>query len=139
MTVQDLPTLNATLNSIAGILLLCGYVAIKKGKRDLHRNIMVTALFVSAAFLTSYLIYHSQVPSKKFPALGIIKTIYLLILIPHIVLAAAMVPMILKTFWHAFRGEWEKHKKIAKITFPVWMYVSVTGVIVYFMLYQWYV
>lgn len=138
MTVQDLPTLNATLNSIAGVLLLSGYVAIKKGKRDLHRNIMVSALFVSALFLTSYLIYHYHVPSKKFPDLGLVKTIYLLILIPHIILAAAMVPMILKTFWHAFRGEWEKHKKIAKITFPIWMYVSVTGVIVYFMLYHWY-
>lgn len=138
MTVQDLPTLNATLNSIAGVLLLSGYVAIRKGKRDLHRNIMVSALIVSALFLTSYLIYHYHVPSKKFPDLGLIKTIYLLILIPHIILAAAMVPMIIKTFWHAFRGEWEKHKKIAKITFPIWMYVSVTGVIVYFMLYHWY-
>lgn len=138
MTVQDLPTLNATLNSIAGVLLLSGYVAIKKGKRDLHRNIMVSALIVSALFLTSYLIYHYHVPSKKFPDLGLVKTIYLLILIPHIILAAVMVPMILKTFWHAFRGEWEKHKKIAKITFPIWMYVSVTGVIVYFMLYHWY-
>ena len=138
MTVQDLPTLNATLNSIAGVLLLCGYVAIKKGHRDLHRNIMVSALVVSAAFLTSYLIYHYHVPSKKFPDLGWIKTVYLLILLPHILLAVIMVPMILKTFWHAFRGEWEKHKKIAKITFPIWMYVSVTGVIVYFMLYQWF-
>lgn len=139
MTVQDLPTLNATLNSIAGVLLLLGYIAIKNDKRDLHRNLMVSALVVSAAFLTSYLIYHYHVPSKKFPDLGIIKTIYLLILIPHIILAAVMVPMILKTFWHAFRGEWDKHKKIAKITFPIWMYVSVTGVLVYLMLYQWFV
>ncbi|NEU94222.1 DUF420 domain-containing protein, partial len=107
MTIQDLPTLNATLNSIAGIFLLSGYIAIKKDKRDLHRNLMVMALVVSAAFLTSYLIYHFNVPSKKFPDLGWIKTVYLLILIPHIILAAVMVPMILKTFWHAFRGEWE--------------------------------
>ncbi|MFL5785914.1 MAG: DUF420 domain-containing protein [Bacteriovoracaceae bacterium] len=138
MTVQDLPSLNASLNSVAAVLLLSGYIAIKKNKRDLHRNLMIAALFVSAAFLTSYLYYHAHVPSKKFPDLGIIKTIYLLILIPHIILAAVMVPMILKTFWHAYKQEWEKHKKIARLTFPVWMYVSVTGVIVYFMLYRWY-
>lgn len=138
MTIQDLPTLNASLNSIAGILLLSGYIAIKKNKRDLHRNLMVSALFVSAAFLTSYLIYHYHVPSKKFPDLGWIKTLYFLILFPHIILAVVMVPMILKTFWHAYRQEWEKHKKIARVTFPIWMYVSVTGVIVYMMLYQWF-
>ena len=138
MTVQDLPSLNASLNSIAAVLLLSGFIAIKKNKRDLHRNLMVSALVVSAVFLTSYLIYHWHVPSKKFPDLGWIKTVYLLILIPHIILAAVMVPMILKTFWHAFRQEWESHKKIARITFPIWMYVSVTGVIVYFMLYRWY-
>lgn len=138
MTVQDLPALNATLNSIAGILLVSGFVAIKKKNEKLHIRLMVGALIVSAAFLTSYLIYHFHVPSKKFPDLGWIKTIYLLILIPHIILAAVMVPMILKTFWHGFRDEREKHKKIAKITFPIWMYVSVTGVIVYFMLYQWF-
>lgn len=138
MTVQDLPSLNAGLNSIAAFLLLAGFMAIKNDRRELHKYLMIGALLFSMAFLTSYLIYHSQVPSKKFPDLGIIKTIYLFILIPHIILAAVMVPMILKTFWHAFRGEWEKHKKIARITFPVWMYVSVTGVIVYFMLYRWF-
>ncbi len=138
MTIQELPTLNATLNGVAATLLFIGYVAIKKNKRDLHRNLMVAALTVSAAFLTSYLIYHYHVPSKKFPDIGFIKTVYLLILIPHIILAAGMVPMILKTFWHAYRQEWEKHKKIARITFPIWMYVSVTGVIIYLMLYHWY-
>jgi len=138
MTLQDLPTLNASLNTIAGFLLLFGYVAIKQGKKELHKKLMISALGISAAFLTSYLIYHYNVPSKKFPDLGWIKTVYFIILIPHIILAALMVPMILKTFWHAFRGEWEKHKKIAKITFPIWMYVSVTGVLVYLMLYQWF-
>lgn len=139
MTVQDLPSLNASLNSVAAVLLLSGYIAIKKNKRDLHRNLMVSALVVSVFFLTSYLIYHWHVPSKKFPDLGWIKSVYLLILIPHIILAVVMVPMILKTFWHAWKQEWDKHKKIARITFPIWMYVSVTGVIVYFMLYRWYV
>lgn len=138
MTVQDLPTLNATLNSAAFVLLLSGYIAIKKNQKIIHRNFMIAALCVSAAFLTSYLIYHYHVPSKKFPDIGIMKTVYLLILIPHIILAAVMVPMILKTFWHAYKEEWEKHKKIARLTFPIWMYVSVTGVIIYFMLYHWY-
>lgn len=138
MTVQDLPTLNASLNTISFFLLLFGYVAIKKGRRELHIKLMISALVVSTAFLTSYLIYHYHVPSKKFPDLGIIKTIYFLILFPHIILATVMVPMIIKTFWHAARGEWEKHKKIARITFPIWMYVSVTGVLVYLMLYHWY-
>lgn len=138
MTVQELPSLNAALNTVAGILLMTGFVAIKKGHKELHKKLMVSALVVSAAFLTSYLIYHYHVPSKKFPDLGWIKTVYLFILIPHIILAALMVPMILKTFWHAFRQEWDKHKKIARITFPIWMYVSVTGVIVYFMLYHWF-
>lgn len=138
MTVQDLPTLNASLNAVATVLLLSGYIAIKKKNEKLHKNLMVSALIVSAMFLTSYLIYHYHVPSKKFPDLGWIKTVYLVILIPHIILAAAMVPMIIKTFWHAFRDERAKHLKIARITFPIWIYVSVTGVIVYFMLYHWY-
>lgn len=138
MTIQDLPLLNATLNSISFLLLVSGYIAIKKGEKILHRNLMVSALVVSAAFLTSYLIYHYHVPSKKFPDLGMIKTIYFLILFPHIILAVVMVPMILKTFWHAFRSEWVSHRKWARITFPIWSYVSVTGVWVYLMLYQWY-
>lgn len=104
----------------------------------MHIKLMTGALVVSAAFLTSYLIYHFHVPSKKFPDLGWIKTVYLLILFPHIILATVMVPMILKTFWHAWRGEWDKHKKIARITFPIWLYVSVTGVVVYLMLYRWF-
>lgn len=137
MTVQDLPTLNASLNAVAGILLLIGYIVIKKGNKELHKKIMISALIVSTAFLTSYLIYHYHVPSKKFEGTGFIRGFYFFILIPHIILAAGMVPMIIKTFWHAYKQEWDKHKKIAKITFPIWMYVSVTGVIVYFMLYQW--
>jgi putative membrane protein len=138
MTVQDLPLLNACLNTVSALLLLSGYVAIKKNQKILHRNLMVSALVVSAAFLTSYLIYHYHVGSRPFPDLGYIKTIYLLILVPHIILAALMVPMILKTFWHAFRGEFESHMKIARWTFPVWMYVSVTGVLIYLMLYVWF-
>ena len=138
MTVQDLPLLNACLNTLSAILLLSGYIAIKNNHKVLHRNFMVSALLVSALFLTSYLVYHYHVGSRPFPDLGYIKTIYLLILFPHIVLAAVMVPMILKTFWHAFRGEFEQHMKIARWTFPIWMYVSVTGVLIYLMLYVWF-
>jgi putative membrane protein len=113
-------------------------MAIKQGQRVLHRNLMVAALVVSAAFLSSYLIYHYHAGSRPFPDLGWIKFLYLFILIPHIVLAAVMVPMILKTFWHAFRGEDEAHKRIARWTFPIWMYVSITGVLIYLMLYVWF-
>jgi len=139
MQIQDLPTLNASLNAVAATLLLSGYIAIRKNYQDLHKKLMIATFAVSALFLTSYLTYHYHVPSKKFPDLGWIKTVYLLILVPHIILAVVMVPMILKTFWHAYKEEWVQHRKIARLTFPIWMYVSVTGVIVYFMLYHWYV
>ncbi len=138
MTVYDLPAINASLNAVATILLGSGYVAIKRGNKELHKKLMISALLVSAAFLACYLVYHYHAGSKPFPDLGWIKTVYLLILVPHIILAAVMVPMILKTFWHAFRGEWESHKKIARWTFPIWMYVSLTGVVIYLMLYQWF-
>ena len=138
MNVYDLPAINATLNGIATVLLGSGYVAIKQGRKDLHKALMISALIVSAAFLACYLVYHYHAGSKPFPELGWIKTVYLVILVPHIILAAVMVPMILKTFWHAFRGEWESHKKIARWTFPIWMYVSLTGVVIYLMLYQWF-
>jgi len=138
MTVYDLPAINASLNAIATVLLGSGYVAIRRGNKELHKKLMISALAVSAAFLACYLVYHYHAGSKPFPDLGWIKTVYLLILVPHIILAAIMVPMILKTFWHAFRGEWESHKKIARWTFPIWMYVSLTGVVIYLMLYQWF-
>lgn len=138
MTIYDLPAINASLNAIATVLLGSGYVAIKRGNKELHKKLMISALLVSAAFLGCYLVYHYHAGSKPFPDLGWIKTLYLIILVPHIILAAIMVPMILKTFWHAFRGEWESHKKIARWTFPIWMYVSLTGVVIYLMLYQWF-
>ena len=139
MEISDLPAFNAFLNFLATIFLMLGYYSIKIQKNEKrHKQFMCTALAISAAFLVSYLIYHYHAGSKKFPDLGWIKTVYLCILFPHIVLAAVMVPMILMTFFHAFRDNREKHKRIAKITFPIWMYVSVTGVIIYFMLYQWF-
>ncbi len=138
MTITDLPTLNASLNALATVLLASGYIAIRRQQKVLHQRLMTAALVVSALFLASYLVYHYHAGSKAFPDLGWIKTVYLLILFPHIVLAAVMVPMILKTFWHAYRQEWERHKKIARPTFFIWMYVSITGVIIYLMLYRWF-
>jgi putative membrane protein len=99
---------------------------------------MVSALVFSTFFLSGYLVYHYHHGSKPFPDLGWIKTVYLVILIPHIILAAAMVPMIVVTFYYAFTNNREKHKKIARITFPIWMYVSVTGVLIFLMLYRWF-
>ncbi len=138
MKISDLPSLNALLNLCSTICLTFGYISIKKKNIEAHKKFMVSALIFSAFFLTGYLVYHYHHGSTKFPELGWIKTIYLIILIPHIILAAAMVPMIGFTFYFAFSGKFEKHKKIARITFPVWMYVSVTGVIIFLMLYQWF-
>lgn len=136
--LQNLPTLNAIFNTMALILLLWGYRAIKKGKRQQHRNLMLAALVVSALFLTSYLTYHFHFGHKVFPQLGWIKTLYLAILIPHIVLAVVIIPLILLTCSFAFTQQWTRHKRIARITFPLWMFVSVTGVIVYIFLELFY-
>lgn len=138
MTIQDLPSLNASLNFISFCLLLTGYFLIKRGEKKLHKICMISALVVSALFLGCYLVYHYHVPSKKFPDLGWIKTLYFVILFPHIILAVVMLPFIARTFWHAYKEDWVQHKKWAKITFPLWLYVSFTGVIIYFMLYVWF-
>lgn len=135
MTVSMLPTINACLNGTAILLLLLGWFAIKGNQRNLHRNLMILALTVSAAFLTTYLIYHAQVGSVPYEGQGIQRTIYFLILIPHIILAALMVPFILGAVWFALRGQFDRHKRLVKWVWPVWMYVSVSGVIVYLMLY----
>lgn len=136
MTVTDLPALNATLNATSFVLLTAGWFLIKSGRRQAHKWCMIAALMVSAAFLTSYVIYHLQVGSVPFQKTGWIRTLYFLVLIPHVILAAAIVPMILITVSRALSNRFDQHKKIAKITLPLWLYVSVTGVIVYVMLYQ---
>lgn len=140
--LDTLPLVNACLNGLAAVLLATGWVLIKQGRRDAHRNCMIAAFAVSAAFLACYLTYHFGrqyyygVASKAFPGTGVWKTIYLAVLIPHIILAIVMLPMIFATFWRAYREQWDKHRRIARITLPIWLYVSVTGVIVYVMLYQ---
>jgi len=132
----DLPALNALLNLTSGILVTLGVYFVYKGQTKAHKACMVTAVVVSSIFLTSYLIYHYQVGSVRFERTGWIRTVYLSILLTHTVLAAAIVPMVLRTVYLAFRGQLEKHRRIARWTFPIWIYVSFTGVVVYLMLYQ---
>ncbi len=138
LTLESLPTLNAILNSCAFVCLISGYRAIKKGNKELHRNFMIATFIISALFLCSYLTYHYHAGHKLFPELGWIKTLYLAILVPHVILAVVMVPMILATFYFAWSEQWQRHKKIARLTFPIWCYVSFTGVIIYFFLRAFY-
>jgi uncharacterized membrane protein YozB (DUF420 family) len=136
MTVTDLPALNATLNAISFILLVTGYVFIRRKQWRKHRACMIAALITSGLFLTSYVIYHAQVGSVPFKGTGWIRTVYFAVLIPHVILAAAIVPPILITVSRALTARYDKHRRIARWTLPIWLYVSVTGVIVYLMLYQ---
>jgi uncharacterized membrane protein YozB (DUF420 family) len=136
MTVYDLPALNASLNALATVLLTAGWVLIKQKRRDAHRLCMLCAFAVSTAFLTSYLIYHYNVGSVPFQKPGAIRVVYLTILFTHIVLAAAIVPMILLSLSRALRAKFDKHRRIARWTLPLWLYVSVTGVVIYVMLYR---
>ena len=136
MAVTDLPALNATLNAISFILLVTGYLLIRRKQRALHRACMIAALVTSALFLTSYVIYHAQVGSVPFKGTGWIRTLYFAVLIPHVILAAAIVPPILITASRGLSAKYDKHRRIARWTLPLWLYVSITGVIVYLMLYQ---
>ena len=134
--ISDLPTVNATLNTISAILLIIGYVLIRQRKIAAHKNCMLAAFAVSVIFLISYVIYHANVGSKSFTQQGWVRPVYFTILISHILLAFAIVPLALRTLYLAWREKFDKHRRIAKITFPIWLYVSVTGVIIYLMLYQ---
>jgi uncharacterized membrane protein YozB (DUF420 family) len=135
MTVQDLPTLNACLNATSGVLLIIGYVLIRRGQRKGHGWVMGSAFAVSVVFLASYLTYHYKVGHVVYEGEGTIRTIYLSILLTHVVLAALVVPLVLRTVYLAWRRRWDKHRWWGKLTLPIWIYVSVTGVVVYFMLY----
>ncbi len=136
MDYTDLPALNAVLNSASAILVLAGVYFIKQGNVTAHKTCMLAALGVSALFLTSYLIYHYQVGSVRFEREGPIRAVYLGILLTHTVLAAAVVPLVLRTVYLALKNRLDSHRRIARWTFPIWIYVSVTGVVVYLMLYQ---
>jgi uncharacterized membrane protein YozB (DUF420 family) len=138
MSVSDLPTLNAALNALAGCFLLLGYWFIRRGRRDAHRMAMAAAFVTSTLFLVSYLIYHANAGSRPFPGTGPIRAVYFTILISHVVLAAVILPLALMTLWRALKGRFDAHRRIARYTLPLWLYVSVTGVAIYGMLYLLY-
>ena len=136
MTVSDLPALNATLNATSAVLLTTGWILIRRGRIAQHRAVMIAAVCTSILFLISYLVYHAQVGSVRFTKQGPIRAVYFTILLTHTVLAVAIVPMVLVTLTRGLRARYERHRRIARWTMPIWLYVSVTGVIVYLMLYQ---
>jgi uncharacterized membrane protein YozB (DUF420 family) len=137
MSVSDLPTLNAALNAVSAILLVTAWFLIKARRIEAHRRCMITAFTTSALFLTSYVIYHAQVGSKSFPGTGMLRQIYYTILVPHVILAALVLPLAIVTLRRGLRRDDARHRRIARVTLPLWLFVSVTGVIVYLMLYQW--
>ena len=138
MTLSDLPAVNATLNALATCFIIAGLVFIKKGNKRAHVRCMITAILVSAVFLTCYLIYHYWHPVTRFTHPGWPKALYLTILFTHIPLAVLVVPLVILTVIPALRERFQRHKRVARWTYPVWLYVSVTGVLVYMMLYQWF-
>ncbi len=138
MTLEDLPLVNASLNFAATVLIVTGLVCIKRGQRRAHGGFMIAALVTSAAFLTCYLIYHFQVGSQGSAGMGPMRPLYLFILIPHVILAIVNLPMIIMTVLPAIRRNFEKHKRWANRTYPIWLYVSVSGVVVYLMRYVWF-
>lgn len=134
--LSSFPTLNASLNGTAAALLTCGYLFIRRGRVSAHRACMLAAFTCSVLFLACYLYYHSQVGSVRFQSGGAVRTLYLTILLTHTVLAAAVPFLALATLWRALRGQFERHAALARWTLPIWLYVSVTGVVVYWMLYH---
>ncbi len=134
--VSALPTVNATLNSISAILLTYGYVNIRRGRWRQHRNCMLGAFAASTLFLISYVIYHANVGSRPFQGHGALRQIYFAILLTHVTLAAVILPMSLVTLSRGLRGRYDRHVPLARWTLPIWLYVSVTGVVVYLMLYH---
>lgn len=135
---RDLPAVNATLNGAAAVLLTAGWVAIRRKRVAVHRFLMIAAVVTSALFLASYLTYHAVHGSRRFPGQGPIRAVYLTILASHTVLAAAVVPLVLVTLYRAWRGQDERHRAVARWTLPIWLYVSITGVTVYWLLYRVY-
>jgi uncharacterized membrane protein YozB (DUF420 family) len=136
MSVHDLPAVNATLNGISAILLITGYLLMRAGRIDLHRRVMLAAFATSSIFLVSYLVYHAQVGSVPFTRQGVVRPLYFTILISHVTLAALTLPMAIVTLSRGLRASYPRHRAIARWTLPIWLYVSVTGVLVYVLLYQ---
>lgn len=136
MTVADLPAVNATLNAVAATLLLFGYFEIRRGRMARHRAAMISACAASTLFLISYVTYHANAGSRRFTGDGAVRVFYFAVLISHVILAAAILPLALVTLTRALRQRFDRHAALARWTLPIWLYVSVTGVVVYFMLYH---
>ncbi|MEM7351699.1 MAG: DUF420 domain-containing protein [Acidobacteriota bacterium] len=136
MELTDLPTLNASLNGLAAVCLVVGYVFIRQGRREAHRRAMLTAFGCSIAFLVSYLFYHYNVGSVRFQGTGLIRRVYFTVLISHTVLAALVPFLAAVTLYRALRERFDKHRALARWTLPIWLYVSLTGIVVYWMLYH---
>ena len=136
LSVHDLPAVNATLNALSGALLLAGYVLIRSRRIEQHRKVMIAAFATSSLFLVSYVVYHAQVGSVRFTRQGFVRPLYYTILVTHVTLAASVVPLALITLTRGLKGRFTQHRRIARWTFPIWLYVSVTGVLVYVLLYQ---
>jgi len=136
LTVHDLPAVNATLNGISGILLVIAYALIRARRIEQHRKVMIAAFAASSLFLVCYVVYHAQVGSVRFTRQGFVRPIYFTILVTHVVLAAVVLPMAIITLSRGLKGRYAQHRRIARWTFPIWLYVSITGVLVYVLLYQ---
>ncbi len=136
LEVTDLPALNALLNAMAAVFLVSGYALIRRGRRTLHKRCMLAALTTSALFLASYVVYHWNAGSRPFPGSGAAAVIYFTILITHVILAVTILPLALITTARGLLGQYDRHVRIARWTLPIWLYVSVTGVVIYLMLYQ---
>jgi len=135
MSATDLPHLNAALNAISTAFLVSGFYFIRARRIQAHRRAMLGAFVTSMFFLTSYVVYHAQAGSKPFPGTGLLRTVYFAILIPHVLLAAGVLPLVLVTLRRGLRRDDARHRRIARWTLPIWLFVSVTGVVVYVMLY----
>lgn len=138
MQISDLPAVNAALNGLAAIFLTTGYVLIRRGRRELHKRCMLAALTTSALFLVSYVIYHANTGSRPFPGQGVIRVVYFAILVTHVVLAVVILPLALMTAARGLSAQYNRHVRLARWTLPLWLYVSVTGVVIYLMLYRLY-
>ena len=136
MTVHDLPAVNASLNALSGVLLLIGYFLIRAHRIQQHRRCMITAFVTSSLFLICYIIYHVQVGSVPFTRRGLVRPIYFTILVTHVTLAAVVLPRAIVTLSRGLKARYEQHRAVARWTLPIWLYVSVTGVLVYVLLYQ---
>lgn len=134
--LASLPTLNASLNATSAVLLVAGYYFIRRKQVNAHKACMVSAFLASAVFLTSYVYYHYYHGSTPFPAGGWVRGVYFAILIPHVLLAALILPLALVTLYRAWKQDFARHRRLARWTLPLWLFVSVTGVVIYWMLYQ---